>query len=171
MVGDLIPYEIHITGENTIISELNNLGVKNIIVQLLKPDGELLRTEYMSSHVIKRATYAEVLEFIDDLTSKLESKIIRVKIECPPYKDLFEHSLYIESHFKPKRLWGNIYPVSRNSKSGKLMATDREYDISGYDLFLEKWADEDCELCLFDTFKEEDLDWFELYDVNLCINK
>ena len=82
------------------------------------------------------------------------------KIECPPYSELFPMSIYVESHFNPIFV---IYPISRNKKSGKLMATDREYNKDKYLTFLDNWTNEDCELCIFDSFVDEDLDWFNLY--------
>lgn len=49
----MIPFEVHITGDYTINSKLDALNVKNIVVDLLKPDKTILRTEYMSSFVVK----------------------------------------------------------------------------------------------------------------------
>ena len=45
------------------------------------------------------------------------------------------------------------------------MATSRTYDKYEYDNFMEVFGsnDEEVELCLFDTFVDEDKDWFELY--------
>jgi len=51
----------------------------------------------------------------------------------------------------------------RNAKSSKLLATDRTYDKKEYQAFIEKWKGEDVEMCLLDTWIEEDKDWFELY--------
>ncbi len=156
-----IPFEIHITGDSTINEALDKLGIKNIIIELLKPNGCLLRTEYMSSFVVS-LQYSEIHEYVLDIVSKLtECNIVRVKIESPPITHLFPMSLYVESHFIPK---GNNYPLSRNTRSGKILGTDREYSKSKYLEFLDKWKDEDCELCIFDTFKEEDYDWFNLYN-------
>ena len=44
-------FEIHITGEKAILAELDILGIKNITVELLTPNQELFRTEYMSSYL------------------------------------------------------------------------------------------------------------------------
>ena len=53
-------FEVHITGINQEINkELDQLNIKNIIIDLLKPDGSLLRTEYMSSMVYKFESFSE----------------------------------------------------------------------------------------------------------------
>jgi len=152
-------FEIHITGDETINSELDSMGIKNIIVELLTPSQDLYRTEYMSSFICKCESYQKCKDYVDHIISKLKSPIIRVKIESPYY----EHykCLYLESHFKP---FDNKFPMSRNKKSGKLMGTDRSYTPENYPQFIEKWKDEDVEMCLFDSFVEEDFDWFELYN-------
>ena len=69
-------------------------------------------------------------------------------------------ALYAESHFNP---FNKVYPLSKNQRSGKLMGTDREYKVDKFDTFFDKWKNEDIELCLYDTFVEEDFDWFRLY--------
>lgn len=69
----------------------------------------------------------------------------------------------MESHFTP-RPGQTKYPISQNFKSGRLMATDREYDKQKYFEFRQKWDHEDIELCLYDTFITEDKDWFNLYE-------
>lgn len=153
-------FEVHITGEKGINEELDALEIKNIIVELLNPDETLLRTEYMSSFIIKCENYQNCFEHVRLLKSQLKSKIIRTKIECPVYDDYIDQSIYVESHFKPL---DNIYPLSRNQKSGKLLGTDREYDKTKYSEFIEMWKHEDRELCLYDSFVEEDFDWFEKY--------
>lgn len=159
-------FEIHITGEKGINEELSSLNIKNIIVDLLRPDNTLLRTEYMSSFIKKFYTIEDCKNYVDTLSKSLKSKIIRVKIETPYCKDFIEHSLYIESHFSPKE--EDIkYPLSRNKRSGKIMATDRTYTKSLYDKFRDKWKNEDIELCIYDSFIEEDKDWFNLYLKNI----
>lgn len=153
-------FEIHITGDKSILVELDSLNLKNIVVDLLTPDGELLRTEYMSSFVHEAKNFEECLNYVDKLTNNFKTEIIRTKIECPPYEQYKPYALYAESHFKPS---GVEYPISRNQRSGKLIGTDREYMNERFDEFFEKWKDEDIELCLFDSFVREDLDWFKLY--------
>jgi hypothetical protein len=155
-------FEIHITGEKGINKEFDKLGIKNIEVELLTPESKVLRTEYMSSFISKHEHYEECKRMVDNLLMKLRSRVIRVKIESPYYPQYEDMSLYMESHFKPK---SNLFPISRNAKSGKLMATSRTYDKYEYDNFMEVFGsnDEEVELCLFDTFVDEDKDWFELY--------
>lgn len=162
-INEVIPFEIHITGDSSELNAtLTDLGIKNIIVELLKPDNSVLRTEHMSSFV-RNMRYNEIHQFVLDLVTKLakQHNIIRVKIESPPILELFPMSLYVESHFIPR---SNKYALSRNVKSGKLMGTDREYNKNEYQTFLDKWQNEDCELCVFDSFKEEDFDWLSLYN-------
>lgn len=153
-------FEIHITGNESINDELDKLNIKNIIVELLTPKNEIIRTEYMSSFIYKCESYIQCKEYVNNLLSILKSDIIRVKIESPYYEHYKELSLYMESHFLPKNIQ---YPISRNRKSGKLMGTDRVYNKLEYDDFMKKWNDSDFELCLYDTFIEEDFDWFEKY--------
>jgi len=155
-------FEIHITGEKGINKEFDKLGIKNIEVELLTPESDVLRTEYMSSFVSKHEHYEECKRMVDNLLMKLKSRVIRVKIESPYYPQYEDMSLYMESHFKPK---SNLFPISRNAKSGKLMATTRTYNKNDYGMFLEMFGEdgEEVELCLFDTFVDEDKDWFVLY--------
>jgi len=155
-------FEIHITGTQNINQELDVMGIKNIIVDLLYPTRDFFRREYMSSFIMKFESYQECLTWVKDLESKIESPIIRVKIESPYYSEYVDNSLYMESHFNP---YDNQikYPISQNSKSGRFMGTDREYDKEKYQEFKEKWGHEDIELCLYDTFISEDQDWFSLY--------
>lgn len=156
-------FEIHITGSDTINAELDTLGIKNIVIELLTPDKKVLRTEYMSSFVSKHNNLADCQVYVNTILAVLKSNIIRVKIESPYYEHYKEQSLYLESHFKPFNDL-NLYPVSRNAKSNKELATDRIYDKKAYRDFVEKWRHEDVEMCLVDTFVDEDKDWFDLYD-------
>lgn len=156
-------YEIHITGEEGINDILEILGVKNIIVELLTPDYELLRTEYMSSYVREYNEYETCLLSVLDLVDQIKyrgGKVIRVKIESPYYEEFTRQSIYMESHFNPEN---NIYPISRNRKSQKLMGTDREYDKTKYIEFKDRYEGKEVEMCLYDTFVEEDSDWMNLY--------
>ena len=91
-------FEVHITGDSNINSELDSLGIKNIIVDLLDKDCKFVRREYMSSFITEANTYEECKMRVDNLVNKLKSKIIRVKIESPAYEDYFERAVYIESH-------------------------------------------------------------------------
>lgn len=155
-------FEIHITGEEGINQEFADMGLKNIVVELLHPNRQLLRKEYMSSFVIKSTSIHECTSYVNKILKNLKSKVIRTKIECPVYEDYIEDSLYIESHFIPDPA-DEGYPLSRNQRSGKIMGTDREYNKENYQQFIRKWGNEDKELCMYDSFVEEDKDWFELY--------
>lgn len=153
-------FEIHITGEKKINEELSALNIKNIIVDLLYPDLTLLRTEYMSSFIIKKESYNEVEEYIIKLLKQLTCEIIRVKVETPYYTEYLDKALYLESHFKP---FNDKYPISNNAKSNKLLATDRTYNKTDFDNFINKWKNEDVEMCIYDSYVTEDKDWFDLY--------
>ena len=158
-------FEIHITGDESINKVLDALGHKNIVVSLLYPDAKtVFRTEYMSSIVKQFNALYECEDWISTLIVELrksEVDIIRIKVECPYYEHYLKHSLYLESHFKPFNL---VFPISRNEKSGKLIATDRIYAKSLYDSFRDAWKNEDVEMCVYDTFPEEDFDRFKLYN-------
>ena len=43
-------------------------------------------------------------------------------------------------------------------------ATVRTYDKKEFDSFQKKYGEAKCELCLYDSFVDEDKDWFDLYD-------
>lgn len=156
-------FEIHITGEEGINQEFEKMGLKNIVVELLYPNKDRLRTEYMSSFVLKSLSLAECKSYVNRILKVLETKVIRTKIECPVYEDYIEDSLYVEAHFIPDPS-DEGYPLSRNQRSGKIMGTDREYDKERYAEFLRRWDNEDKELCMYDSFVEEDKDWFDLYE-------
>lgn len=156
-------FEIHITGSPNINDILNDLGIKNIIVDLLTPEGEYLRSEHMSSFVEKHEDFNQCQNRVTSLVNELKSngvEIYRVKIESPYYPEYVEMSKYIESHFVKK---DNQYALSANRKSGKVIGTDRTYDKTQYDKFKDLWKDEDVELCLFDDNIEQDKDWLELF--------
>jgi hypothetical protein len=161
---DMEIFEIHITGDKSIISASKILGVKSIVIDLLKPDNNFYRTEFMTSDVKKFDSYDSCLKYVDDLSSKLLAahvRINRVKIESPYYEHYRDLSCYIESHFPAK---GSEFPVSRNhSKMEYLLATDRRYKKEDYDNFREQYKDHDIELCLMDSNIEEDFDWFFMY--------
>ena len=153
-------FEIHITGSKGINEQLDRLGIKNIIIDLLKPNYRVLRTEFMSSFISKHTNFEECKKYVDSILANLSCEIIRVKIESPYYEHYKDQSLYLESHFRPFNL---EYPISRNIKSFKDLATDRTYEKSQYEAFKKKWKRADVEMCLYDTFVEEDKDWFDLY--------
>lgn len=156
-------FEIHITGEKSIMNELRLLGLKGIVIDLLKPDETVLRTEYMSSIAMKFDTFGECVNWVQNLVAILEKavvKIIRVKIESPYYEEYVPLSLYIESHWTPNLspLTNYGFPISRNQGSRKLMATSREYNKDKFKEFVDKSRNTVVELCLLDSFKEEDKD-------------
>lgn len=156
-------FEIHITGENSKINdEFDKLGIKNIVIELLKPNGKLHRTEYMSSFIYKTETFEECLEYVNSIVDKLKTKVTRVKIESPYYPEYVDRSIYIESHFKDE--YNGTFALSRNVKSGKIMGTDRSYDKEEYPFFKMMWEKKELELCLYDTFIKEDQDWLNLYN-------
>ncbi len=156
-------FEIHITGDESIIKHLDELYIKNISVELLKPNGDVLRTEHMSSFVEKHETQWTCLERVQVLVKELTERgvnIIRTKVETPYDENLAPYSIYMESHFKTT---DNKYPMSRNVKSGKIMGTDRTYKQFEYNEFRNKWENEEVELCIYDSFSDEDKDWLTLY--------
>lgn len=157
-------FEIHITGDKSIIPTSKILGVKSIVIDLLKPDNDFYRTEFMTSDVKKFNSYDSCLKYVNNLSSKLLAAhvhINRVKIESPYYEHYRNLSCYIESHFPVKSA---EFPVSRNhSKMEHLLATDRRYKKEDYDNFREQYKDYDIELCLMDSNIEEDFDWFFMY--------
>ena len=156
-------FEIHITGDESIITVAKDLKIKTIVVDLLTPKRESLRHEYMTSLVYKAESYPICKTYVDDLVDQLEShgvQIKRVKIESPIYDHYIKDSLYIESHF-PATDWQ--YPVSRNIKKQFKLATDREYDVNQYHSFMNLHEGKEFELCLYDTNTHEDMDWITSY--------
>jgi hypothetical protein len=156
-------FEVHITGDYRIIDVANKINVKNISVDLLKPDGSVLRTEHMTSYVLKCRSFEECKLLVEKTVEHFveeKVRVLRVKIESPDYVHYRDRSLYMESHFSAEN---EKYPLSRNRKKTHRLATDREYDRSNYDSFRDRWNGEDVELCLHDTWLEEDKDWFDLY--------
>ena len=158
-------FEIHITGDESILKNGMQLGVKTIAVDLLKPDKSILRSEYMTSHIAKFNNFQDCVKFVDGLSHQLEqmgTKIIRKKIECPPYQHYLNSSLYMESHFKLSLDATPNFPISRNQNKDYLLGTDRTYDKSDYKRFHDAHQDDELELCLYDSFIDEDLDWLSL---------
>lgn len=162
-------FEIHITGNEKIIEVAGQLGIKTIVIDLVKPDKSYFRTEYMTSHTYKCENYDECKKYVDDLVAKLtDCGIIRVKIECPLYPQYKNQSLYFEVHYEAKT---NLFPMSQNKGKDYYLCTAREYNKNRYDVLWRKhgagwthpphWV---MELCLYDTNVEEDKDWFNLYD-------
>lgn len=159
-------FEIHITGkEEKILEVLTKLELKSITIELLAPQGQIIRREYMSSIQKSFFNYKRCIEWVNDLVIELiknRCSIQRVKIESPYRINYAKKAIYIESHFYP---FNQQFPISRNFSSQKLLATDREYDKNNFYKFKEKYKKQkaEVELCLFDTFINEDKDWFDLY--------
>lgn len=153
-------FEVHITGDSKIIEMASYLNLKTIQVDLFRPDKSYLRTEYMTSHVFKLKDFEECKKVVDDAVAFLSkgSSIIRTKIESPYYAHYADQSCYIESHFDDDSF---KYPTSRNKNKIKFMGTDREYQKEKYESFRLRWSD--IEICLFDSFVEEDSDWLNLW--------
>lgn len=167
-------FEIHITGDEKIIETAKELGIKTIVIELVKHDRSYLRTEHMTSHVYRCNNYDECKAWVDNLVNQLVAKgvqIARVKIECPFYPKYKDQSIYFEVHYDAVNQFHWRYPLSRNQGKTVYLCTAREYDKAKYhDL-----ADKHCglcvnqagmvmELCLYDTNVEEDKDWFDLYE-------
>lgn len=164
-------FEIHITGSNDSILKVGeDYGVKTIAVDLLKPDGSYLRTEFMTSHIVKFPNYAPAKAMTDRIAQYLVDsgvRVTRVKIESPFYPEYQLRSLYIESHFelgeKAEVPTPYKFPTSRNVRKTELLGTDREYQLHKYEEFRERNAGNDIELCLYDSYIKEDADWFAFY--------
>ena len=60
-------FEVHITGEKGINEELDALSIKNIVVELLRPDLSVYRTEYMSSFVIEKWSYEDCKDYSEPI--------------------------------------------------------------------------------------------------------
>lgn len=159
-----LTYEIHITGDQSIIENAQKLGWKTIEIDLLRPDGSILRREYMTSEVRKYNrrlnVYIDIL-FLKFCLKYMGTKIYRSKIETTPYPYLFPSAKYVEAHFEVDN---NEYPISRNAKKTKILATDREYNPDNFKSFLEKHKGRELELCIYDTNVNEDKDWLDLWE-------
>ncbi len=163
-------FEIHITGDKSIIDAAKSLNIKTIVIDLVGPDKSFLRTEYMTSHVHRCENYDECKKFVDNVVNQLQEagvQIVRVKIECPFYAHYKDKSIYFEVHYEAVN---NCYPLSKNQGKSVYLCTAREYDKEKYDALWLKHIhyssrrDLVVELCLYDTYVEEDKDWFELYE-------
>ncbi len=160
------PFEVHITGDHNIHDAAKILGLKTITIDLLRPDGSLLRTEHMTSVVRKFPTIGDAIQMIGTWKHALKTygvRIIRTKLEVPPLEKYEAQSLYMESHFETDDF---IYPTSQNRRSKKLLATDRVLDKSLYTWFKTRHKDHELELCVHDSFMDEDIDWFSQYKTN-----
>lgn len=161
-------FEIHITGDESIHRLAKAYGHKTIAIDLLRPDYSTIRTEHMTSLILKYPFRTEAYDDCKKLVDKIVDryladglKIERVKIESPVYDYYEEESLYIETHFESN---DTFYPISRNKKKTVCLATDREYNQYNYWNFKEKHEGKEMELCLYDTNQLEDIDWLKLFE-------
>lgn len=157
-------FEVHITGDESIIDVCKDSPIKTIAVDLLRPDLSHLRTEYMTSQIFRFENFSFCKKHVDRIVSRfLKEKvsIFRIKIESPYYPHYVESSLYMESHFPYNRT--KNYPISKSQHKSNYLMTDRTYSKDEYDSFRKKYANAEIELCLYDTNVKEDEDWFELY--------
>jgi hypothetical protein len=155
-------FEVHITGDERIHEAAKKYGLKTIAVELLRPDGTVLRTEHMTSQVMRFPSYDECIQKVLDIRDELARwcAIWRVKVECPVYDHYLDRSLYLESHFETKN---NLFPISRNKNKVTWMGTDRTYDHTEYETFQTRWHGEILELALYDSNIQEDWDWLDLW--------
>lgn len=161
-------FEVHITGDKSIHEIAKKYNHKTIAIDLLRPDLSVIRTEHMTSLILKfpftTGEYDQCKKLVDHIVCCYESdglKISRIKIESPFYDCYVDQSVYMESHFESDSTY---YPVSRNQKKTILLATDREYDQDEYWDFKQRYEGKELELCLYDTNPREDVDWLELYE-------
>lgn len=159
-------FEVHITGNQSILQAAKSFRLKTIAIELLKPNYSFLRTEYMTSHVYHQfKCFEDCYKHVEEVVEQLRdfTDILRVKIECPYYEHYVDQSCYIESHFVA---FDATYPMSRNKSKTIILATDRSYNKEEYDRFTnpdDRRKAEIVELCLYDNHIEEDLDWMSLY--------
>jgi hypothetical protein len=156
-------FEVHITGSENIHKVGEVLLYKTIAIDLLRPDQSVLRTEHMTSMVVKQPSFEScqtaVLQMVENLRAG-GVDIIRVKIECPFYPHYVPISKYLESHYESGLF---VHPTSRNQNKSTLLATDRVWDHDHYEGFRQSYVNHMVELCLYDTYANEDDDWFSLY--------
>jgi hypothetical protein len=158
-------HEIHITGDEKIHEIAPHLGLRTIEIELLRPDGSILRTEHMTSDVRKFECFEQALDFVGSMRFGLivnGVKVIRTKIECPPNEKQIDTAYYCESHF-PVRDLSVECPISRRKNTNKLLGTARTFNKDLYRAFIETYKDKEIELCLHDSHVDEDKDWMELW--------
>lgn len=156
-------FEVHITADESIHEAAKQFCYKTIRVDLLRPDRSVLRTEHMTSTVIRMSNFNECRFHVQQVLRHLLSmdvKVVRAKIESPWYEHYAKQSLYVESHFESDEF---KLATSKNQRKEVFLATDREYGRPFFPDFREQHADHEVELCLYDTNADEDADWFKLY--------
>lgn len=161
-------FEIHITGNEAIHEAAKKIGLRTITIDLLTPEGNILRTEHMTSEVRDFASFTHALCATGTWKFGLiahGAKVFRTKVEAPPLETFFEQAIYVESHF-PSNLF--LFPTSRSHHKMKNLATAREYDHKKYRNFVAEHskAGHEVEVVLHDSWQEEDEDWFRLWDDN-----
>jgi len=160
-------FEIHITGEPSIIQEFEHKGIKTLEVNLLNPELKIVGKEYMCSHIVKATNYQECKTYVANLVNTIKSKIFRIKIECPYMDKYFLDAIYAEVHFPTKEDTDNIYPFVWNVKSEKYISTCREYETHKFFELKRKFENiekAEFELCLLDTNIDFDKHWISHFE-------
>lgn len=174
-------FEIHITGESGIHFACKNIGIKTIIIDLLQPANvrfgsdmfyhNRVNREHMTSFTFsgeKEDVFKETLRVVGEISKYDNARISRIKIESMFFSTLINESLYMETHFNSDEF---KLPTSLNVTKGdmtkKYLATDRTYNKSRYFEFMDKYSNNDIELCIFDSFVDGDKAWFDFYSKEL----
>lgn len=178
-------FEIHITGESGIHFACKNLGIKTIVIDLIKPvkskyGPEIyynsLQREHMTSFTFsgeKEDVFKETLRVVGEISKYDNARISRIKIESMFFSTLINESLYMETHFYSDefKLPTSINMTKRMAgeevEPSKYLATDRTYNKSRYFEFMDKYSNNDIELCIFDSFVDGDKSWFDFYSKEL----
>lgn len=155
-------FEIHITGLESIHELSKRIGKKTITVEMVNKAKLMLYQEHMTSMVEKYDSAAECIDYVERYVRYYGNHIIsRAKVECPAipeYSHYLETARYVEAHFEAQDL---SYPMSRNASKNFYLATDREYDKSKFNDFIEKYKDKaEIEICVYDTNIWTDNIWF-----------
>ncbi len=159
-------FEIHITGDESIHEVAATLCLKTIRVELLRPDGTILRTEHMTSHVARFGDWWACEKHVKLIVGCMRQsgvEVYRVKVETPFYPHYESMSKYVESHFVATD-WS--CPVSRNAKKTTLLGTMREWKHEKFASFRDDQKGRDLELCIYDDNPGQDADWMDCYQVN-----
>ena len=91
---------------------------------------------------------------------KLKAYILELNIKFP-------HIVYAQAVIESGHFKSNIFKTNSNL-FGMKEATARTYEKTHYEAFKKEWENEDVEMCLVDTFVNEDKDWFDLYQKNFA---
>lgn len=171
-------FEIHITGDASIHRACKEIYgddiINTITVDLLKPNGSLLRSEHMTSQVLRCKDFYECMKDVGNIVKELDlagTDIKRAKIECPAKSEYWKYFglvHYIEAHYNPDILkCSSLSPISQKVGKDTKLATDRTYDRNRFIDFINIYTNTkiklDLELCLFDSNVNEDKDWFDEY--------